>query len=84
MVEDINFEIPPGDDLDNPVDDPALMARIGAKRKIPSHEFHDELFGPKYELKNAVTGTRFTFAWQPERNGYDMNSPSKWRLERMK
>ena len=55
MVEYINLVIPPCADVDNPLEDAAFLARIGANEicEIPNW----------FELENAVTGTRFTFEW---------------------
>jgi len=64
MVRDIYLAIPPGMDvdIDNPIEDAALMAKVGAKRTC----FPALLDGMAlFELKNAITGTRFTFWWQP-------------------
>ena len=55
MVEFIHLAIPLEADVDNPLVDAAFMEQIGAK---PICDFPDW-----FELKNAVTGTRFTFAW---------------------
>ena len=49
------MDIPPGVDVDNPIEDGALMARISAKEICG--------FPNMFEFKNAVTGTRFTFEW---------------------
>jgi len=47
--------IPSGQDVENPIEDAAFMEQIDAKKicGIPNW----------FELKNAVTGTRFTFKW---------------------
>jgi len=55
MVEYVYLLIPRGADVDNPIEDAALMARIGAHRICG--------FATWFELKNTATGTRFTFAW---------------------
>ena len=55
MIEYIQLMIPRGADVDNPIEDAALMARIGAKKICDIATF--------FELKNAATGTRFTFYW---------------------
>ena len=55
FVEYIQLDIPSGSEVDNPIEDSAFMERIGAK------EICD--FANLFELKNAVTGTRFTFTW---------------------
>ena len=68
FVEHIFFVIPPGADVDNPIEDAALMAKVGAKR-INYIEF---------ELENAVTGTPFRFNW----NQSSGDHPSYWRLNK--
>ena len=47
--------IPNGANVENPIEDTALMAKIGANKICD--------FAHLFELKNAVTGTKFTFAW---------------------
>ena len=61
MVEYIQLEIPSGVDVDNPIEDAAFMAQIGAKKicEIPNW----------FELKNTVTGTRFTISWGKIKTG---------------
>ena len=49
------MEMSSGQDVDDPIEDAAFMKRIGAKRICE--------FPNLFELKNAMTGTRFTFAW---------------------
>ena len=60
MVDFIDLEIPLSVDVDNPIDDAALMARIGAKKICD--------FPNWFELKNVATGTRFTFMWYKSAN----------------
>ena len=55
------MDIPPGMDVENPIEDNAFMAWISAKRI--DKEANDKETGIEYELKNVVTGTRFTFKW---------------------
>ena len=55
MVEYIRLDIPLEADVENPTEDDALMARIEAKKICG--------FTNWFELKNAVTGTRFMFGW---------------------
>ena len=55
MVEYIHLDIPSGVDVENPIEDAAFMARIGANKIF--------CFINSFELKNEVTGTRFTFKW---------------------
>ena len=62
MVEAIGLGIPVGMDLENPTEDAAFMARIGAKQ-IGAFEQIEK--GTEYELANSVTGTKFAFAWFP-------------------
>ena len=73
MVGYIRLDIPPGDTLDNPAENAALIARIGAKR-VGDEECTE------YELQNAVTGTRFTFEW---RKNLVAGGHAHWRLQRM-
>ena len=47
--------IPHSEDVDNLATDDALIKRIGAKKICG--------FPNSFELKNAATGTRFTFEW---------------------
>ena len=56
MVEYIDLTIPTVTDVDNPLEDAALMAKIGAKKICG--------FTNWYELKNVATGTRFTFTYK--------------------
>ena len=55
FVEFIYLVIPSDTHVDNPIEDAAFMARIGAKKICD--------FSDWFELKNAVTVTRFTFTW---------------------
>ena len=59
MVEYINFGFLTVVDAKNPLADAAFMAQIGAKliRANDSRTYSE------YELRNAATGTRFTFEW---------------------
>jgi len=70
FVEFIQLDIPTGSEVDNPIEDAALMARIGAKKICG--------FTNWFELKNAVTGTRFTFEW----GKYDDVLKSNFTLQR--
>ena len=70
MVEYIDLEIPLSADVDNPIEDDAFLARIGA------NEICD--FSNWFELKNTATGTRFTFQW----NKYSAFPYSNFRLQR--
>jgi len=54
----------------NPIEDAAFMTRIGAERRIADDG------SVEYELKNAVTGTRFTFKW------LQSDGHVRWSLER--
>ena len=56
MLSWIYLAMPPGTVVDDPTEDAALLARIGA-------ECIRDDSGVKYELKNATTGTRFMFEW---------------------
>ena len=77
MVEDISLTIPPGVNVENPAEDVVFMAEIGAKRTGGMLKYsHGYL---PFELKNAETGTTFTFAWQPSFGG----GHSSWTLNRM-
>jgi len=58
MVESIHVEIPAGEDVNNPLEDVAFMEQIGAKQISLANSPNSV-----YELRNAETGTRFTFAW---------------------
>ena len=74
MVDHISLAVPFGTKVDNPLEDVALMARIGAK------QIGSTKFGTEYELTNATTGTRFTFEWAQWRsNGFGVLQ-SHWRL----
>ena len=70
MVDSIFFGFPTGDvdDAKNPLEDAAFMAQIGAKLigKSASCSYSE------YELRNAATGTRFTFNWYPNLGGYSL------------
>ena len=71
FIEEISLQIPRFEDVKNPFANKALMELIGAKRIYAT--FY-------YELKNAATGTRFTFGWSS-----DGDMPSKyltWTLEK--
>ena len=59
MVEFISLVIPRSMGMDDPAQDAAFMDRIGAKSTVLDWV---EVYAA-YEIKNAVTGTRFTFAW---------------------
>ena len=59
MVENIGVGIPSFIYVENPTEDGAFMARIGAK-------LIHTIGGPEYEMTNAVSGTRFAFQWYPE------------------
>ena len=61
MVEYIQLDIPTDSNVENPIEDAAFMARIGAKKICSFPNF--------FELKNAVTGTRFTFMWNEIKDG---------------
>ena len=61
MVEDIHLAIPLATDVENPFEDAAFMEKIGAKKICG--------FTNLFELKNAVTGTRFTFMWNNIKDG---------------
>ena len=65
MVRYIKLGIPPGlEDVYNPIEDSALMARIGAKRICDSAIIGTEVVvGSCYELKNEATGTHFRILW---------------------
>ena len=73
MVDNIHFDFLIGDvdDAKNPLADAAFMAQIGATliRENASHSYSE------YELRNAATGTRFTFTWSCVFLNY-----SYWRL----
>ena len=59
MVQLIQFGFLTGDaDAKKPLADAAFMAQIGAKL-ISEHPYSYS----EYELRNAETGTRFTFEW---------------------
>ena len=82
FVEHINLAIPlrPGyySYVGNPLEDASLLKRIGAKRCTGTGTTNTNACD-EYELKNAVTGTRFTFEWSKGLvGGY-----SHWRLQRM-
>ena len=55
MVEYIRLDIPTDAYVENPIEDAALMALIGAKKICG--------FTNVFEMQNAVTGTRFMFEW---------------------
>ena len=68
MVRSIRLEIPPGAEVvDDPAEDTALMAWIGAKRI--GDECGEDYVSTKYELKNAPTGKRFTFTLRHSTRG---------------
>ena len=74
MVGVISMEIPPGMDVENPLEDAAFLEQIGAKRI-------DNVYGEpwiEYELKNVATGTQFTFMWAK----IESEPESWWSLER--
>ena len=64
VVELIGLGFPHGADMENPIEDDAFMARIGAKRRT-SGAFEKMENCAEYELTNAVTGTQFVFALFP-------------------
>ena len=70
MVELIQLTIPTAKEVDNPLEDAALMARIGAKKICG--------FTNMFELKSVATGTRFTFTWYK----YDAVPKSIFTLQR--
>ena len=78
MVDFICLAIPFGAEVENPAEDAALMERIGA-RQIGSTNRGDAA-GTEYELKNAATGTRFTFEWRKWRSHGFGVLKSHWRL----
>ena len=63
MVKCIKLAIPPNmEDVYNPIEDAALMARIGAKRT--SSLFVGKInVGSEYELENEATGMTFKLWW---------------------
>ena len=68
MVRFIQLAIPPGmEDIYNPIEDAALMARIGAKRSVRILTGGKEV-GSAYELQNAETGTTFKLWWWSSTN----------------
>ena len=69
MVRLITLDIPPNSmaEVDDPVEDAALMARIGAK---PTG------YRSNYVLKNETTGKRFTFGWD------QISGRTYWKLLR--
>ena len=78
MIEDIYLVVPRGKDADDPIQDSALMSRIGAKEiNVGMPKFYVS----EYELKNVETGTRFTFGWSS--NVYNMFG-LVWRIIRIK
>ena len=78
IVGDIFLAIPPGaETVDDPIKNAALIARIGAKR-IGDDSGVNVVGGTKYELKNASTGTRFTF----KRRKFYGNEYWHWQLRR--
>ena len=79
MVELIYFEIPDGADVENPTEDAVFMAQIGAKRRFTIYPAANDHYY-KFELRNAKTGTRFTFFWL---RGLDGGS-SSWKLQKGK
>jgi len=66
MVGYIKLKHPRHTDMDNPIEDAAFMARIGAIL------VREVLFGNAYQLKNAATGTRFTFEWSLRNDGFEL------------
>ena len=78
MVRYIELAIPPGmEAVYNPIQDAALMARIGAKWY--GSVFVDKKYaGSAYELKNAETGTTINLLWWRE------DSLQYCRIERVK
>ena len=55
MVEYFDLDIPFGHDVENPIEDVTFMTQIGAKKICG--------FAYLFDLKNSLTGTRFTFGW---------------------
>ena len=51
----VEYILPDGSDVDNPIEDAAFMEPIGAMKICG--------FTKWFELKNAATETRFTFTW---------------------
>ena len=49
--------IVPGSDVENPIEDAAFLAQIGAK------QIGEGADSVEYEMENARTGTRFMFQW---------------------
>ena len=58
MVKEILFMVPGGMAVENPIEDAGFMAQMGAERIGGGDN--------EYELTNAETGTKFTFAWSPK------------------
>ena len=63
--------------VDNPLADAVFMAQIGAKKLIS--EANDSHNYSEYELRNAATGTRFTFSWY---TNFVDGSYSFWHLRK--
>ena len=61
FVEHIQLNIPSGADVENPIEDATFMEQIGAKIISGTMSM--------FELRNAVTGTRFTFKLSKQLNG---------------
>ena len=78
MVDNIEFGFLTGamDDAKNPLADAAFMAQIGAKLISEENAFYTQSI---YELRNAATGTRFTFTWFCTLGG---SGYSFWRLRK--
>ena len=72
MVRWITLDIPPSSkaEVDDPVEDAALMARIGATRT-------DDANSVQYTLENETTGTRFTFG----KLNYISSRTTYWKLQ---
>jgi len=77
MVRYIELAIPPGmESVYNPIEDAALMARVGAVWIYCLLNNNKEV-GSAYELKNPATGTTFELWWWCESAYYH-----NFRIER--
>ena len=74
-VDYIDLYIPPGSDVDDPIEDDAFMARIGAKEICG--------FTHLFEMKNTVTGMRFTLRWNKNIEGVSFSNFSLRREEKI-
>ena len=65
MVRRIQFDIPSSSNMDNPIEDAALMARIGAKLISEIGQRTNNIYDNNitWELTNVVTGTKFKFGF---------------------